>query len=152
MSQTTAVSAALEDYLEAILSLERANRPPRVRDIAKALSVHKSTVTAALKTLAEKALIDYRPYEITSLTPKGREIAEAVSQNHRIIQRFLSEVLLLDGETAQSNACRLEHDVDRQVLDRLVLFAKYMKKNPEAGENFVEGFAKYVGELGGAGS
>jgi DtxR family Mn-dependent transcriptional regulator len=138
MAAGHAVSATVEDYLEAILNLEREKRVARVRDIAKALSVHKSTVSAALKSLADKSLINYSPYETTTLTPRGRRIAEEVSHSHGVIRRFLTDVLLVDEGVAEANACRMEHDVDKAVLDRLVLFARFLRRHPRAGRLWIE--------------
>jgi DtxR family Mn-dependent transcriptional regulator len=136
MAEADTISATLEDYLEAILDLEREDRAPRVRDIASALSVHKSTVTAALKTLSEKKLINYSPYEITSLTAEGRRIAEGVSENHRIIRRFLTDVLKVDADTAEENACRMEHVINEEVLERFAAFAgRYGRQNSGKNED-----------------
>ena len=52
------LSSTLEDYLEAIFRLEKTKRTARVRDIAQTVGVSKSTVSAALKSLAGKNLVD----------------------------------------------------------------------------------------------
>ena len=140
------VSATLEDYLEAILTLSRKTGGARARDIANTLRVHKSTVTAALKNLSDKGLINYSPYEITTLTPEGEEIAQGVTNSHRIIHDFLTDVLLIDDKVAEKNACRLEHDVDEQVLDRLVLFAEFVKTHPRTGSDWLDRFGSYARE------
>ena len=95
MSESSAISSTLEDYLEVILRLLGEKGAARVRDIAKALSVHKSTVTVALRRLAEKGLVNYRPYELVTLTPQGEELGREILRRHQLIRRFLSEVLLL---------------------------------------------------------
>lgn len=120
------VSAALEDYLEAIFKLQELKGAARVRDIARRLSVHKSTVTSALHALGEKGFIEYSPYEMARLTPDGQRIAEQVARRHGQIKRFLTDVLLLDEETAAQNACRMEHVVDRDVISRLVRLADFL--------------------------
>jgi len=129
MTDTHVVSATLEDYVEAIAHLVAEKGVARVRDISRALSVHKSTVTAALKTLTEKNLVNYAPYEAATLTPQGERVAEEVIRRHEVIQRFLSEVLCLDSAEAQENACRMEHVMGRNVLQRLSLFAEFVKEN-----------------------
>ncbi len=131
--QKEPISATQEDYLEAILTLESTNGRVRVRDLAERLSVHKSTVTAALKGLTEKQQIDYEPYGQIILTRDGRRVAERVRANHAVAKTFLTDVLLVDEETAERNACRMEHVLDRDVLNRLVSFASFMDRN-SAGE------------------
>jgi DtxR family Mn-dependent transcriptional regulator len=113
------VSGALEDYLEAILVLERRKGAARVRDIAVELSVHKSTVTAALKQLAEKGFLNYSPYEIATLTKSGRRVAEDINRNHQTIRCFLTDVLGLGAKRAEANACRMEHVLDPVVITRM---------------------------------
>ncbi len=141
MTRTQPISAELEDYLEALLQLERDGQVARVSDIARRVAVHKSTVTAALKTLGERGLVAYAPYAHATLTPEGRAIATAISRNHEIISHFLRDVLLVDEATAEANACRMEHVMDKEVLERLVLFAHYMQSSPRGGRN---GFARVV--------
>ena len=116
MTDLRAVSTSTEDYLEAILRLIAEKGAARVRDIAAALSVHKSTVSATLKTLSEKGLVKYSPYEIAILTPTGQEIAQNVSGRHEVIRRFLSEVLAVSDAAAETNACRMEHVLDAEAL------------------------------------
>lgn len=148
MPRKRAVSAKLEDYLESILELGADKGAARVRDIAEQVGVHKSTVTAALKKLAGKELVVYRPYELVRLTARGREIASTVSERHGIIKRFLSDVLLIDEATAGENACRMEHVMDAAVLERLVLFARHVKK----AESFLTRFGKTVARREKAGA
>jgi len=138
------ISAAQEDYIEAILALESENGRVRVRDLAERLAVHKSTVTAALKTLTEKALISYEPYGRIELTREGRRAAERVAAVHAVVKTFLTDVLLVDGVTAEENACRMEHVVDRDVLDRLVSFAAFMERSAADGADCVERFKIYL--------
>jgi len=148
MSKGHAISAKLEDYLEAILRLDERKGAARVRDIAAEMSVHKSTVTAALKNLADRKLVDYSPYEIVKLTSDGRRIAREISTHHRDIRRFLTDVLLVGDRASEENACRMEHAMDDEVLDRMALFARFVKKHPGTGGDWVKGFADFVGENG----
>jgi len=148
MDNAHPISATLEDYLEAIFELARDKGAARVRDIAASLSVHKSTVSAALKNLAQKRLINYSPYEMATLTPKGRRIAEGIMQSHKTIQRFLTEVLFVGQDSAEENACRMEHVMDQEVLDRLVLFARFVKRCPRASKDWLARLSQYVARGG----
>ena len=138
MSVDAPVSSTLEDYLEAILSLTEEKGAARVRDIAAMLSVHKSTVTAALRALAERGMVHYAPYETTTLTPPGRQIAEEITHDHAVIRSFLKDILLVAEEAAERNACRMEHVMDQDVMDRLVVFARYMKRRRSGDGPFRE--------------
>jgi len=142
--ETHVISAAQEDYLEAILGLEAAHGRVRVRDLAERLGVHKSTVTAALKALTERSLIEYEPYGRIVMTREGRRAAERVSSDHAVAKSFLKDVLLIDEDMAEKNACRMEHVMDRGVLNRLVSFATFMQWSAAEGADCVERFKAYL--------
>jgi DtxR family Mn-dependent transcriptional regulator len=125
MTQTGTLSATLEDYLEIISQLAAEHGVARAGSIADGLSVHKSTVTSALKGLAERGLINYSPYAFITLTPAGARMARDIRKRHDVIRRFLEDVLSVDQALAEANACRMEHVMDREVLDRLALFAQF---------------------------
>jgi DtxR family Mn-dependent transcriptional regulator len=126
-----AVSAVLEDYLEAIAELAGTSGAARSRDIAERLRVHKSTVTAALHSLAEKGLVHYAPYAAVSLTAAGREVAGKVCRRHRVLRRFLGEILGMAATGADETACRLEHAVDPECLDRLLRLGEFLESSAE---------------------
>jgi DtxR family Mn-dependent transcriptional regulator len=137
------ISTTGEDYLEAIFRLVDEKGVARVRDIAAALSVHKSTVSTSLKSLSEKGLVNYSPYEITTLTPQGREIAEDVVRRHEIIRDFFVQILALEHDVADANACRAEHILDAEVLERLAGFAKFVGDCPSARQHCLKKFQTY---------
>ena len=134
------LTGSQEDYLEAVLVLVRKGRVARVRDIARALGVGMPSVTTALKSLARRGLVNYDPYQFITLTDAGRDLAEEVSQRHNVLRRFLIEVLGLDPESAEANACRMEHAVDRRLLERLMDFAEFIRACPRAGESWIGAF------------
>lgn len=130
-SKSTALTAALEDYLEAIFNLSRFNQAARSRDIAESLNVHKSTVTAALKSLGHMKLINYAPYEAVTLTAEGRRLAEDVAIRHSALRDFFINVLKVDRETAESAACGMEHAIPREIVTKLAAFAVSMRNCPQ---------------------
>lgn len=144
MTKPHAVSTSTEDYLEAIFRLIAEKGAARVRDIADALSVHKSTVSWTLKGLAEKGLVNYSRYEITTLTTLGEKIAKDVHRRHEVIGRFLTEILGVGDEAAQANACRMEHVVDPEVMERLSLLVDYVNRSPAGVGDWVRDFQQYA--------
>lgn len=125
-----ALSASLEDYLEAILSLVKGDGEAHVRDIAERLGVTMPSVTGALHTLAERELVNYQPYSTVTLTRRGRRIAEGVSRRHQVFSTFFSGVLGLKAQVAGENACRLEHAIDDTVLERLAEYIEFVHECP----------------------
>jgi DtxR family Mn-dependent transcriptional regulator len=140
------LSSKLEDYLEAIFRLEKKKRAARVRDIAQQVGVSKSTVSAALKSLASKNLIEYEPYELIMLTSKGRDKAAALVMNHYIISHFLQSVLALGRQRAERIACEFEHAVDQEVMDRFVCFLAFAEKFSRDGANLLDEFKQFLNE------
>ena len=143
MTEKPPLSESMEDYLEAILALERRHKAARAKDIAERLAVKRGTVTGALKTLADKGLINYAPYSYVTLTTKGAAIAADIHRRHQMIRNFLTEVLRIPAETAEATACRMEHVVDGMVLDRLVCFIDFIRQCPRAGNDFLNMFIRY---------
>jgi len=137
------LTASLEDYLEAILFVVRQKRVARVGDIARRVGVGMPSVTAALKALSERKLVNYHPYQAVTLTDRGREVAEEISGRHFMLRRFLRDVLGLDSESAEANACRMEHAVDGALLERLTRFAEFLHTCPRAGEDWMRQFVVF---------
>jgi DtxR family Mn-dependent transcriptional regulator len=137
------LSESLEDYLEIILSLEKTSKVARVKDISEKMGVMRGSVTGALKNLAEKDLINYEPYSYITLTRKGAAIAKEITRRHGVIKDFLHNVLLLDSDEAEKNACRMEHAMDKIAVDRLVKFLEYIHNCPRTGDDWLEAFVNY---------
>ena len=137
------LSENLEDYLETILVLQNENAVARVKDIAQKIGVLSGTVTSALRTLAEKEMINYKPYSFITLTKKGQAIAQEVLRRHMIIKGFLQHVLLLDESKAEENACLMEHSMDTYAINRLVQFIEYIHQCPRTGEDWISKFSTF---------
>ncbi len=141
--KNTGLSESLEDYLEIILALEKSHRVARVRDIAEKMGVLRGSVTGALKSLAEKGLVNYEPYSLITLTRKGATIAKEITRRHAIIKDFLLNILQIDAEKAEINACRMEHAMDKATVDRLVKFVNRLHSCPRTGEDWIQSFENY---------
>lgn len=113
------LSSSLEDYLEAIYWLSQPHGVARGGQIAEQLNVSKPSVTAALKALAEKGYINYDPYQFISLTRSGKALARDIVWRHDVLKRFFTELLGVDETRAEETACRVEHLMDHDIMDRL---------------------------------
>lgn len=140
------LTSTLEDYLEAIFRIQREKRFARVRDISGALNVAKSAVTAALRSLSEKGLVNYEPYEPVTLSSEGRERAERIALRHRIMGDFLNNVLGLEPQQADSIACGVEHAIDRDALERFVCFLAFVGRQREEGQSWLDEFQRFIRE------
>jgi DtxR family Mn-dependent transcriptional regulator len=149
MLVTSQLSESLENYLETILELEKANKVARAKDIADKLNLQRGSVTGALKSLSSAGLINYEPYSFITLTPKGKKYATDIAFRHQAIKDFLLKVLQIEEATAEETACRMEHVIDSSTIDRLVCFIEYVFNCPRAGEQWIQSFKNYCasGEL-----
>ncbi|MCK9996100.1 MAG: metal-dependent transcriptional regulator [Candidatus Krumholzibacteria bacterium] len=124
------VSSSLEDYLEAIYHIAEAKGAARAKDLVMRLGVHNSSVTQALRSLSEKKLVNYAPYDVITLTDSGQDIALDVVKRHETLSEFLNKVLGLPEDEADEGACRMEHAINAQIFDRLVKFVEYFENCP----------------------
>lgn len=137
------LSASMEDYLEAIFHVVLEKQVARVKDIASRLKVHKSSVTAALRNLADHKLINYAPYDVVTLTPQGATLAQDVVRRHEALRDFFVKVLTIDEPLAEEVACRMEHAISRVIVDRLILFSDFLELCPRAGKKWIRGFQHF---------
>lgn len=140
MASSETLSASLEDYLEAIFHIVSKNQVARAKDICLRLNVSGPSVTGALRSLSEKGLINYAPYDVITLTPEGHTLAEDVVRRHEALRDFFTKVLLIDEEAAEEASCKMEHAVSQNILERLIQFAEFVEICPRGGAEWIEGF------------
>ena len=116
------VTASLEDYLEAIYFLYQKNAEVRITDVARELDISKPSVNRAINTLKNQGLVEHEHYGDLRLTPNGLKIACDVAERHKTIKAFLTEKLGVSSETAEREACLIEHNISTDTMDRLRLF------------------------------
>lgn len=119
----------MENYLEAIYELSSEGEGARVSDIAKRLGVSKASTNSAIVSLAEKGLIHYEKYREIFLTEEGLVFAKSTSDKHRTIKKFFIEILKIDTDIADTDACAIEHVISR---DSIAAMEKYMKGHSRA--------------------
>lgn len=117
------LSESLEDYLEAILHITEEKRAARAKDIGARIGVTGASVTGALRALARRGLVNYAPYDIVTLTPKGHRIARGVAHRHDVLKEFFVNVMSVGAGDAETYACRMEHALPDRILKRFVELA-----------------------------
>ena len=130
MAVNKGLSESLEDYLEAIYHIVREKQAARVKDIARRLDVRAASVTGALRSLAEKGLVNYAPYEIVTFTRKGEEAALRVVSRHKVLKDFFINVLLADEAAADQAACHMEHCITEQMLEKIEQISAFIADCP----------------------
>ena len=141
--QPKPLTSVMEDYLEAIFDLDKSQKVVRVRDIAGKLEVKMPTVTSMLKTLSGRGLVHYEKYGYVELTPRGSRIGRKIHHRHEILYRFLTEILNVPPQTAEDEACKMEHTLGGNTLERLINFMTFFQQCPTAGESWLKQFQRY---------
>lgn len=113
---------ASERYLETIFRIAGESGEVRVKDIATSLGVSNPSVSEMVDRLVESSLVVHHKYQHIELTAKGRRIAMGLDRKHEVIKRFFVNVLGVDEEVADSDACEIEHVISDESLDRLVSY------------------------------
>ncbi|MBI5585274.1 MAG: metal-dependent transcriptional regulator [Deltaproteobacteria bacterium] len=140
MPHTDTLTASLEDYLEAISQIITDKQAVRPKDIARRLQVSNASVTGALRTLADKGLINYTPFDVITLTSNGKVAAEDVIHRHEVLRDFFIKVLAVEPSAADQAACRMEHSIPEVILDRFIQFAEFVEFCPRGGSKWIAGF------------
>jgi DtxR family Mn-dependent transcriptional regulator len=138
------LSASLEDYLEAIYHIVRDKRAARPKDISRYLEVGSSSVTGALKALAERKLVNYAPYDVITLTRTGEAAARDVVRRHESLREFFIKVLAADADLAEEAACRMEHEIPPELVDRCIRFVEFVEMCPRGDTGLLEGFRLHL--------
>ena len=121
------MTQSLEDYLETVSFLADAGEV-RVTDIAARLEVSKPSVLTALKALEEQGLLEHRRYGTVSLTAKGRLQAADIRGRHDMLTNFLRDVVGVGEETAEKDACKMEHYLSDETLEKIRNLVKNIEK------------------------
>ena len=115
--------ASGEDYLEAILVLQKQKGMVRSVDMARHMDVSKPSVCHAVATLKNGGFLTMDDGFFLHLTNIGREVAEQIYEKHR----FFTERLIaagVDSEIAEADACRIEHVISEESFRRLKAVAE----------------------------
>ena len=119
--------ASGEDYLEAILVLHKKMGTVRSVDVARHMEVSKPSVCHAVATLKKGGFLLIDVDHFLHLTDLGREVAEATYEKHRFFTDRLIEAGV-DPETAERDACRIEHVISEETFERLKVAYKQNEK------------------------
>ena len=117
----------------------------RIRDIAKELGLKPSTVVEMVRKLHRDGFVRYEKYGGVALTPRGREIAEAIKKRHDVFKKFL-ELILVPEDIALKDSHILEHHLDPKTILQFTRFVKFIteaSERPKFVGRWMEQFKEY---------
>lgn len=107
-----------EDYLEAVLILQKEKSMVRSVDLARHMEVSKPSVSRAVAVLQQGGFLTMNSDYFLHLTDVGQEVAEQIYEKHRFFTDRLIEAGV-DPVTAEKDACRMEHVISQESFERL---------------------------------
>ena len=121
---------SVEDYLEAILMLQKANGNVRSIDIAHELNFSKPSVSVAMKSLREKEYITIADNGYITLTEKGLQRATSVLERHLLLENWLIDIGV-SKETAYEDACKIEHGLSEETFSAMKAFFEKINRDAD---------------------
>lgn len=112
-------SEITEEYLEAVYDLTVEGGNARTNEIAERLRVSPASVTEMVQRLSAEGFLSYERYKGARLTEKGKRVAERIKRKHRLVERFLVDVLGAKRDEFHDEACRLEHVISDESERRI---------------------------------
>ena len=112
------IGESRENYLEMILMLQNKGIKVRSTDVAKALDFSKPSVSRAVGILKEDGYIEVQDDGELTFTKEGKKLASLVYDRHCTLRTFF-ENIGVDHETANDDACRVEHVISQVTFDKI---------------------------------
>jgi DtxR family Mn-dependent transcriptional regulator len=123
-------SERTEDYLEVLDTIIKDKGYAQVKDVSRILGIGPSSVTEMFQKLKQKEYINYEKYSAVTLTSKGKTIAKKTKKKHDTLRKFLL-ILGVDEKNADMDACKIEHIVTPETMDRLTKFVEFVHKKSD---------------------
>jgi DtxR family Mn-dependent transcriptional regulator len=119
-----------DEYLEAIYDIAGKNGIAKTTEIANKLNLAPASVTEVMQRLADNKMVKYKPYKGVSLTKKGLIYARRIKRKHRILEKFLHDILGLDEDKVHEQACKMEHSLTDETEEAMCKMLKGAERCP----------------------
>jgi len=112
------ITPSKENYLKVLLELS-GGEEVRSSDVAEVLGVTKASVSCMMKRLRDEGYIAKEKYGAVTLTEKGLQEAANVKKRYNSLKSFFIRVLGVDTLTASDDACRIEHIISPESINKI---------------------------------
>ncbi len=140
MKPLTDYDTTTQEYIEIIFRLQKENRVARVKDIATERGVTASSASTAIKNLKKLNLVNHQKFGYVNLTAEGQELGEALTRRHQLVRYFLVEILGVDYDAAEADACLIEHVITPETSDKLLDFIEFVEECPRGSPLWLDQF------------
>ena len=122
------IRASGEDYLEAVLMLQKKKGMVRSADLARHMGYSKPSISHAVGVLRNGGFLTMDEDGFLHLTDVGQKVAEKIYERHQFFTQWLIDAGI-DPETAEQDACRMEHTISQESFEKIRnVYQKYQDK------------------------
>lgn len=136
-------------YLMTIRALLDERGYARVTDVARALNITRGSCSISLKPLKKRGLVTEDENKFLLLSPEGARLAKLVENNDEVVEGFLRDLLGVDPEQAEIDACKIEHLLSLDTSLKLAGFLKFIQTGSAAVKAFQKEFQAFDTECAG---
>lgn len=137
------ITHSIAHHLMAVDALINSQGYSRVTDVARYLNITKGSTSITLKHLKERGFIEEDSNRFIHLTEKGIRTVRGVIAKRHIIIKFLCDVLRVDPEQAEIDACKIEHLVSTKSGEQLLHFVQFILSGEKRANVFLKTFWDY---------
>lgn len=131
------ISHSAAHHLMAIDDLINRLGYARVSDIARQLNITRGSVSISLQPLKKAGLVLQDENRHLRLSDRGQTLVSAVKTKRQLIRRLLAEVLCVEPEQAEIDACKLEHLLSNTTAQQVLAFLRFLDSAEDAGQAFL---------------
>jgi DtxR family Mn-dependent transcriptional regulator len=129
-----------QEYVEIIYSLLQDNPVARIKEISQQRGVTPSSVSTAIRNLQKQNLVDHQKFGYVDLTNEGQELGKSLARRHELLKFFLENVLGVESDLAEKDACLIEHIITSETSGKLLRFIEFIESFPHGSPYWLEQF------------
>ncbi|NIR49223.1 metal-dependent transcriptional regulator [candidate division KSB1 bacterium] len=137
------VTHSAAHHLMAIAQLLYSKGYARVTDVARALGITRGSASITLKALKGKGYVKEDENRFLLLTEKGDRLSQSIHSTRKILIKFLQDVLQVNPEQAEIDACKVEHLISEETGDKLLSFLKFLFSKDFRSKSFLDAYWSY---------
>ncbi|MFQ5651189.1 MAG: metal-dependent transcriptional regulator [bacterium] len=137
------ISHSAAHHLMTIYYLLERNGYARVSDVARSLEITRGSASITLKALKEKGLVREDENKFLRLSEEGQRISHAIRSTRVLFKKFLVDILQVDSEQAEIDACKIEHLLSHETGEKLLSFMQFLASEEQPVRDFLDAYRDY---------
>ena len=137
------VTHSAAHHLMTISNLLEKNGYARVTDVARGLDITRGSASITLKALKVKGYVQEDENKFLRLSEKGQWLSHSIETKRMILIKFMKDVLRVEAEQAEIDACKIEHLISTKTGERLLRFLKYLSSDDIRAKSFLNAYWSY---------